>query len=195
MTREEAIKELKEDIELYIPLHGTIDDVDRDLPDGRLITALEMGIKALEQEPCDNAVSRQAVIDIVDSYSDSQSNVEDVTQDIISYIVALPPVNPQPYEDAISREATLKPYNGLNDEDTISVWLIRKNIEQQPPVNPQPKTGHWIISPNDCFATCSECGLSGDKGIFKHYRWCPICGAKMSEIPTGSELQESEKVN
>lgn len=44
-------------------------------------------------------------------------------------------------EDAISREATLKPYNGLNDEDTISVWLIRKNIEQQPPVNPQPK---WI---------------------------------------------------
>ena len=150
MTREEAIKELKEDIELYIPLHGTIDDVDRDLPDGRLITALEMGIKALEQEPCDNAVSRQAVIDIVDSYSDSQSNVEDVTQDIISYIVALPPVNPQS------------------------------------------KTGHWIISPNDCFATCSECGLSGDKGIFKHYRWCPICGTKMSEIPTGSDPQESE---
>ena len=50
MTREEAIKELKEDIELYIPLHGTIDDVDRELPDGRLITALEMAIKALEQE-------------------------------------------------------------------------------------------------------------------------------------------------
>ena len=51
MTREEAIKELKEDIELYIPLHETIDDVDRDLPDGRLITSLEMAIKALEQEP------------------------------------------------------------------------------------------------------------------------------------------------
>ena len=37
-------------------------------------------------------------------------------------------------DDMISREATLKPYKNLNDEDTISVWLIRKNIEQQPPI-------------------------------------------------------------
>ncbi len=43
----------------------------------------------------------------------------------------------------------------------------------------EPKTGHWIISPNDCFVSCSECGLHGDKGIYKHYRWCPNCGAKM----------------
>lgn len=48
MTNDEAIKELKEDIGLYIPLHGTIEDIDRELPDGRLITALEMGIEALE---------------------------------------------------------------------------------------------------------------------------------------------------
>lgn len=48
MTIECAIKEIKEDIDLYIPLHGTIDDVDRELPDGRLITALEMAIASLE---------------------------------------------------------------------------------------------------------------------------------------------------
>lgn len=48
MTIDEAANELQEDIELYIPLHGTIDDVDRELPDGRLITALEMAIKSLE---------------------------------------------------------------------------------------------------------------------------------------------------
>ena len=48
MKIECAIKELKEDIDLYIPLHGTIDDVDRELPDGRLITALEMAIASLE---------------------------------------------------------------------------------------------------------------------------------------------------
>ena len=48
MTIECAIKELKEDIDLYIPLHGTIDDVDRESPDGRLITALEMAIASLE---------------------------------------------------------------------------------------------------------------------------------------------------
>ena len=50
MTIEEAIAELKEDIALYIPTNGTIEEVDRELPDGRLITALEMGIKALERQ-------------------------------------------------------------------------------------------------------------------------------------------------
>lgn len=40
-------------------------------------------------------------------------------------------------DDLISRKATLKPYKGLDDADAISVWLIRKNIEQQPSVNTQ----------------------------------------------------------
>jgi len=44
----------------------------------------------------DDTISRQVVLDIVDSYSESQSNVEDVTQDIISDIMGLPPVTPQP---------------------------------------------------------------------------------------------------
>lgn len=57
--------------------------------------ALRMARKALEQQYCGDAISRQAVLDLVDSYSESQSNVEDVTQDIISDIVALPSVNPQ----------------------------------------------------------------------------------------------------
>ena len=68
----------------------------------------------------------------------------------------------EPCEDAISREATLKPYNGLNDEDTISVWLIRKNIEQQPPVAPQPKTGCegcvYEKTGNNSTYPCSYCG-------------------------------------
>ena len=41
-------------------------------------------------------ISRQAVLDIVDSYSESRSNVEDVTQDMISDILALPPVKQEP---------------------------------------------------------------------------------------------------
>ena len=47
------------------------------------------------QEASGDLISRQAVIDIVDSYSESQSNVEDVTQDIISDIMVLSSVNPQ----------------------------------------------------------------------------------------------------
>lgn len=59
MTIEQAINEIKEDISLYIPLHGTIDDIDRDLPDGQLVTALEMAIRALrltdmlKSRPCE----------------------------------------------------------------------------------------------------------------------------------------------
>ena len=49
MTREEAIKELEEDKALYMP-EEWIESLDRDTPDGRLITALDMAIKALEQE-------------------------------------------------------------------------------------------------------------------------------------------------
>lgn len=51
--------------------------------------------KLIEQEPCEDSISRQAVLDIVDSYSESQSNVEDVTQDMISDILALTLVNPK----------------------------------------------------------------------------------------------------
>lgn len=62
MTIEEAIAELKDDIELYIPLGSTIEEVDRDLPDGRLITALEMAIKALKATL--TIMSKQAEYDL-----------------------------------------------------------------------------------------------------------------------------------
>ena len=67
---------------------------------GRQYTSEELqkiikGLPSVNPQSCDDAKSRQAVLDIVDSYSESQSNVEDVTQDIISDIMALPPVNPQ----------------------------------------------------------------------------------------------------
>lgn len=88
MTREEAIMILKNEQ----PHCGK-----RALfPEEKKYEAYDVAIKALEQQPCEDAISRQTVIDIVDRYSESRSNVEDVTQDIISGILALPPVNPQP---------------------------------------------------------------------------------------------------
>ena len=47
MTIEEAIRELEEDKAMYMPREW-IEELDRDTPDGRLITALEMAIKSLE---------------------------------------------------------------------------------------------------------------------------------------------------
>ena len=113
-------------------------------------------LKALEQEPCEDCISRQAVLDLVDSYSESQSNVEDVTQDIISDIVVLPPVNPQP------------------------------------------KTGYWILADeqnkedveNDNYRfICSECQYSDIHAKDTIVPYCWKCGTRMVEP------QESEETN
>ena len=97
MTRDEATKQLKQIIDVASKMERNEKEIDAFDEE-----AIEMAIKALEQEPCDvpdinvgDMISRQAVLDIVDSYSESRSNVEDVTQDMISDILALPLVNPQ----------------------------------------------------------------------------------------------------
>lgn len=51
--------------------------------------ALDMAIKALEQEPCEDAISRDAAIDLIADYELSMDQV-------VRGIHALPPVTPQP---------------------------------------------------------------------------------------------------
>ena len=48
MTREQAITELIADKNLYMPSEW-IEELDRDTPDGQLITALDMAIDALNK--------------------------------------------------------------------------------------------------------------------------------------------------
>ena len=99
-------------------------------------------------------------------------------------------------DDLISRKAVLKPYKDLKDDDTISVWLIRKNIEQQSSINTQQpkfivksdgtieqiknhedrKKGHWIpYLKEGLIVKCSECESRFSLG----YNFCPNCGADM----------------
>ena len=73
MTREEAIKELEEDKALYMP-EEWVECVDRDTPDGRLITALDMAIKALEQESC---VGSDECKEVIKAYFDGQADTLD----------------------------------------------------------------------------------------------------------------------
>ena len=159
------------------------------------IEAFKAAIKALEQEPCEDAISRESLLLWLDDIKESARKHIGFLLDVQRHIRSMPSVNLQPCEDAISREATLKPYNGLNDEDTISVWLIRKNIEQQPPVNPQVKTGHWIEERNDYGEVtgwhCDKC--YEDSGFTTTCKWdfCPSCGAMMIE-PQESEVSDAD---
>jgi hypothetical protein len=54
MTREEAIEVIKSECYVFNPLNFDSST--------RINTALDVAVKALEQEPCEDAVSRQAVL-------------------------------------------------------------------------------------------------------------------------------------
>ena len=70
MTREEAINQLKMDRDLcnFNPMTGEEEPMNEDCR--KSAEALDIATKALEQEPCDDAVSRQAAIDALDEICD-----------------------------------------------------------------------------------------------------------------------------
>ena len=70
MTNEQAIKVLT-----MVEAHGSL-----------VIKAKEMAIKALEQEPCEDAISRQAVLDLLEDTNNGW---------IINEVSQLPSVKPQ----------------------------------------------------------------------------------------------------
>lgn len=135
LTAEEAIKILQEDncvdcgyeTESYAKCNFT--------GDCKVRNAMSMAIEALKAKPCTDAVSRQAVLDLIN--------------------------------------ADWK-YEGLESD-----------VENLPPVTPQPKTAHWIHFANS--DDCSGCGWSIGKYISPS-DYCPKCGARMIE-PAESEEQ------
>lgn len=93
MSKEEAIKELQE-------AHDIMRSYDIDSIESRLMTALNMAIKVLDQEPSGDLISRQAVIDVIKSMSNANPsywNKCDVVdrEDLIDEISELPSVKPQ----------------------------------------------------------------------------------------------------
>ena len=155
-------------------------------------TALDIAIKALEQEPCDNAVSRQDVLDLAKKgVLVSNGNYESVCKAINE----LPSVNPQPCEDAISRQAALNALYALCDtgetlienpwRDNPHIDAVVETIEELPPVNPQPKTGHWITTPQG--ERCSNC-LEEFRSL-RNYSYCPNCGCRMVEPQERSDKE------
>lgn len=75
-------------------------------------------------------------------------------------------------------------------------------VKSLPPDTPQPKTGYWEYVQYDynsklgnwhcseCRCVVVECVNKEEKGGIPLYKYCPQCGANMSEIPTDSESEE-----
>ena len=104
----------------------------------------------------------------------------------------------QPCDDVISRQATIVQLSHNKNGDDDCDVIIQKDIETikaLPPVNPQPKTGHWIYKIYGGFHEqgnwyCSHCDYRYNYGN-GHAKFCPECGYEMSEPSTEEVIKDS----
>lgn len=94
----------------------------------------------------------------------------------------------EPCEDAISRQAALDCFTATKLKKFDFILHARKEIKKLPPVNPQPKTGHWVYKIYGEFHEqgdwyCSHCNYQFNYGN-GHAKYCPECGYEMSEPST-----------
>ena len=105
--------------------------------------------------------------------------------------MAIKALKQKPCGDAISRDDAIR----IAEQGQVQgfEWEIRKLVTL-PPVNPQPKTGHWIIKDGKeqgydisgvktwyIQIMCSEFGFikTAIEGHTGQYHYCPTCGAEM----------------
>lgn len=127
MTREEAKKYIKSKM-----CYGFVDENDCSVYFGSVKCSdnckIMEAIEVLEQEPCEDAISRSNALDAFGHGTTYTS------EDLQRIIKALPSVNPQSYEEL----------DFVQPHKKIGVSL-----------SSQPKTGHWITTPQG--ERCSNC--------------------------------------
>ena len=158
--------------------------------------SLQFAIQALEQEPCEDAISRQAVEDkLLRLCNELEGIFADIRMkegdDCVCGLCE--------YDTDHGIDGSAFECPGFETDECFKLadeirheWQSTKDL---PPVNPQPKTGHWEKTTDDyCYwYSCSCCGTKAPKDEWRNdyfSPYCPECGAKMSEIPTGSESEE-----
>lgn len=157
MTNKEAIAYFKRHIDLYC-----VTWICRE--------AEEMAIKALEQEPCENCISRQAVLGL--AYDMSEIDGEHFTEPYmvvnIEDVQKLSPVTPQPKTGRWKK--------------MVSVYdMIEGKYRMIPYTRKDEELG------NPPFYVC-DCGNNSKKPT--HY--CPDCGAKMVNVSDINDGKMSE---
>ena len=99
MTREEAIAQLKMDRDLanFNPMTGEEEPMNEDCR--KSVEALDMAIKALEQQPCEDTISRQAAIDAIRASTSKYTGFMEMEMytddDAVEAIEGLPSAQPE----------------------------------------------------------------------------------------------------
>lgn len=206
MTREEqTISNLKKLKSFHNGSYGT--DIDR-------------AIKVLEQEPCEDwydvpsnemtlGQARQAVKDLRKKLKEhlEQEPCDEYGNYKYPNDIELTEPNTAtsiPCGDAISRQAVEKiTWEEPSYTDALNVLTeVRDKIRALPPVNPQPKTGHWSRKTKvDAYdiagvktwgikCQCDRCDFTTIVvEDFGYYKFCPNCGAKMVDPQESEDKQ------
>lgn len=154
ITREEAIANLKM---ISVAFVEPVTKEQRKLIDD----TFDMAIKALEQEPCEDAISRQAVL----------ASIKNLYPDM-------------PIVDIFgARRKWLEKY--------APYFECENAVEQLPSVNPQEtKTGHWIVHEKPYGIRYLECPYCNIWYLNEHLirnSYCPNCGARLVETQERSK--------
>ena len=170
MTREEVIQAIQ-DFRNDYDSNGS----------GYFDEALEMAIKALEQESDEDAVSRQASIP-----KEWQDTFKDV-DDFIEYIwdrVDTSDFEESPVANAEPNEL-FKVTASDKREQLYDLFVEMITRENAPSVTPIRKEGYWI-EVNANMYTCSNCShcftIVPEDNRIQQFNYCPNCKTKMQGV-------------
>ena len=147
-----------------------------------------------EQEPCDDAIGRDAVLSIIDGWYEQNRETENI-EDLIILITYMDSVTPKSREceDVISR-AEVKRIVDFYKEQYDGIYHINESIDNLPSVTQ--KSGKWILL-DECANSgyyCSNCQKKlvkeGWSDTVKKIKFCPNCGARMVEPQESNEISE-----
>lgn len=84
-------------------------------------------------------------------------------------------------DDLISRQAAIEclidALYDLDEADYVDNTFIEEELKKVPAVQPEQKTGRWIINSDGYYPYCSICKNEPQGRIMTDY--CPNCGAYM----------------
>ncbi len=149
-----SLEDVREDF--MHDVYNTLDFLPTNDEANQIIDSFDRVTSSIRRDPCEDAISRQAVLDLV--------NADWKYEGLETDVASLPPVTPKYTDEEIDRA------------QAVEQAYIDKMVELAVEELKRPK-GEWISKPLVYGVTyCSECDFELK---INNTNYCPNCGAKM----------------